>query len=55
MIVMFVVPGVAESLAASVSVLLPVVMLGENVAVTPVGRFVADKVTFPLNPNCGYT
>jgi len=49
------VPVVAVLLAASVRVLLPVVLLGLNVAVTPVGRPDADRVTLALKPFCGVT
>jgi hypothetical protein len=47
------IPGVALLLAASVSVLLPVAGLGEKVAVTPLGRFAAEKLTLLLNPYWG--
>jgi len=48
-------PGVAELLAANVSVLVPVVGLGVKTAVTPLGRPDAERVTLPVNPYCGYT
>ena len=44
------VPRFAALLAFSVSVLLPLVLAGLNVAVTPFGKPVADKLTVPLNP-----
>jgi hypothetical protein len=49
------VPVVAELLAVSVNVLVLVVLLGLNEAVTPVGKPDADRVTLPLNPFCGVT
>jgi hypothetical protein len=49
------VPGAAIPEAAIVSVVVCVVATGLNVAVTPVGRPVAEKVTVPLNPACGVT
>lgn len=49
-IVIVAVPGVALLLAVRVRVLLLVAGFGENDAVTPLGRFKADKFTFPLNP-----
>ena len=48
-------PGAAVLLAVKVSVLLPVVLLGLKAAVTPLGRFDADKLTLPLKPFCGET
>lgn len=45
------VPGLAALLAVSVNVLLLVAGLGENDAVTPVGRDGMEKLTLPLNPN----
>lgn len=50
MIVTVAVPKFAGALAFSVSVLLPLVLAGLNVAVTPFGKPVADKLTAPLNP-----
>jgi hypothetical protein len=47
------VPVVAVPLAVSVKVLLLVVLLGLNDAVTPLGRPDADKLTLPLKPFCG--
>jgi hypothetical protein len=44
------VPVAAVALAAKVSVLLPVLELGENAAVTPLGKPAAEKVTLPLKP-----
>jgi hypothetical protein len=49
------VPVAAVLLAVSVNVLTPVVLLGLNDAVTPLGRPVADKLTLPLKPFCGVT
>ena len=49
------VPVVAVVLAVSVNVLALVVLLGLKVAVTPVGRPDAAKLTVPLNPFCGVT
>ena len=49
------VPVVAVLLAASVSVLLPVVLVGLNVAVTPLGTPDADSATLPVKPFCGVT
>jgi hypothetical protein len=48
-------PMVAELVAVNVSVLFPVVGLGENDAVTPLGRPDAESVTLPVNPYCGFT
>jgi hypothetical protein len=47
------VPVVAALLAASVNVLVVVVELGLNDALTPVGKPDADKLTLPLKPFCG--
>jgi hypothetical protein len=47
------VPVVAVLLAASVNVLVPVVLLGLNDAVTPLGTPDADRLTLPVNPFCG--
>ena len=49
-IVMVDVPRAAALLAVNVNVLVSVVGFGLNAAVTPVGKFEADKVTLPLNP-----
>ena len=49
------VPVVAVLLAASVSVLLPVVLVGLNVAVTPLGTPDAESATLPVKPFCGVT
>lgn len=45
--------AVAEGAAVNVTVLVVAVVAGLNVAVTPLGRPVADKVTFPLKPLFG--
>ena len=44
------VPMVAVLLAASVSVLVPVVLVGLNVAVTPLGMPETDRPTVPVKP-----
>ena len=49
------VPVVAVLLAASVNVLVFVVLLGFNDAVTPLGKPDAEKLTLLLNPPCGMT
>ncbi len=49
------VPVVAVPLAESVNVLVLVVLLGLNDAVTPLGSPEADKLTLPLKPFCGVT
>ena len=49
------VPGVAAAPAASVSVLVALVLLGLNVAVTPLGNPDALNTTFALKPFCGDT
>jgi hypothetical protein len=49
------VPSVAVLLAVSVRVLVPVVLLGLNAAVTPLGKPVAERLTLPLNPFSGVT
>jgi len=49
------VTGAAVVLAVSVNVLVPVVLVGLNDAVTPLGRPEADKLTLPLKPFCGVT
>jgi hypothetical protein len=43
-------PVAAVLLAASVSVLVPVVLVGLNVAVTPLGMPEAERATVPLKP-----
>ena len=48
-------PTATELDAASVSVLLPVVGLGEKDAVTPVGRPETERFTLPVKPYCGLT
>ena len=47
------VPVAAVGLAVKVNVLVPVVLLGLNDAVTPLSRPEADKLTLPLKPFCG--
>ena len=47
------VPIVAALPAASVKVLVPVVLMGLKEAVTPVGNPDADRLTLPVNPFCG--
>jgi len=49
------VPVVAVPLADSVNVLVLVVLLGLNDAVTPLGRPDADRLTVPVKPFCGMT
>jgi hypothetical protein len=49
------VPAAAELLAVRVNVLVPVVLVGLNDAVTPLGNPDADRLTLPLNPFCGDT
>lgn len=49
------VPRVAVLLAVRVSVLVPVVLDGLKVAVTPAGRPEADKLTEPVKPFSGLT
>ena len=49
------VPVAGELPAVSVSVLVLVVELGLNNAVTPFGRPDADKLTLPVKPYCGLT
>jgi hypothetical protein len=49
------VPVVAALLAASVSVLVPVVLVGLNVAVTPLGMPDAARATLPVKPFSGLT
>ena len=49
-------PVVAELLAVSVNVLVPVVLVGLNEAVTPLGRVdVTARLTLPVNPPLGVT
>jgi hypothetical protein len=48
-------PSTAVLLAVSVRVLLPVVGFGTKVAVTPVGRPDAERVTLPVNPPISVT
>ena len=47
------VPAVTEAPAASVRVLVPVLLTGLNEAVTPLGRLDAARVTLPLKPFYG--
>ena len=54
-IVTVTVPVVAVPFALSVNVLLVVVLVGLNDAVTPLGIPVADKLTLPLKPFTGVT
>ena len=49
------VPSVAVLLVVSVSVLVAVVLLGLNPAVTPLGKPVAERLTLPLKPFSGVT
>ena len=49
------VPVVAALLAVSINVLVFVVVVGLNDAVTPLGKPDADKLTLPLKPFCGVT
>jgi len=49
------VPAVAELLAVKVSVLVPVVLVGLNDAVTPLGNPEAARLTLPVNPFAGFT
>lgn len=49
------VPSVAELLADKVKLLVVVVLFGVNVAVTPLGKPVADKLTESLKPFCPVT
>lgn len=52
-IVTVTVPVVAVALAVKVSKLVPVAGLGLKSAVTPLGRFKAERVTLPLKPSSG--
>jgi len=54
-IVMVTVPAVAVLLALSVSVLVPVVLVGLKDGVTPFGSPEADKATMLLKPFSGLT
>src|SRR5262245_24485892 len=49
------VPGAAVPLTANVNVLVLVVLVGLNEAVTPLGNPEALRVTLPLKPFCGET
>ena len=49
------VPVVAVLLAVSVNVLVPIVLVGLNAGVTPLGKPEADKTTLPLKPLSGFT
>ncbi len=49
------VPVVAEPLAVSVSVLVPVVLVGLDDAVTPLGSPDAARLTLPVNPPWSFT
>ena len=49
------VPAVAEPVADRVSVLVEVAGFGVKVAVTPLGKPVADSMTLPLKPFCEFT
>ena len=49
------VPSAAALLAISVNVLVLLVVVGLNEAVTPLGRPEADRLTLPLKPFCGVT
>ena len=53
--VMVTVPRVALLLAVRVSVLVFVVLVGLNAAVTPAGRPEAERLTLPVNPLIGLT
>ena len=55
MIVRVTVPGVALLDAASVSVLVSIVLVGLNDAVTPAGNDDVDKLTVPAKPFSGAT
>ena len=49
------VPVVAVPLAVNVSVLVPVVLAGLKVAVTPAGNPDAERLTLPVKPLVGFT
>jgi hypothetical protein len=49
------VPEAAELVADNVNVLVLAVLLGLNVAVTPLGKPDADKLTSPVKPFWGLT
>src|SRR5260370_42571194 len=49
------VPAALRAVSVNVLVLVLVVLAGLNVAVTPLGRPDADKLTLPLKPFCGVT
>jgi hypothetical protein len=49
------VPGAAPLLLVKVSVLVPVVLEGLNDAVTPLGKFDAERATLPEKPLWGVT
>ena len=49
------VPGAAPLLPVKVSVLVPVVLEGLKDAVTPLGKFDAERVTLPEKPFVGVT
>lgn len=55
MIVRVLVIAVAEVLAVRVSVLVPVVDVGENEAVTPLGNPAIARFTLPVKPYSGIT
>jgi hypothetical protein len=55
LIVIVLVPGDADPLADSVSVMLDFVELGEKLAVTPFGNPDAARLTLPVNPPVGET
>src|SRR5208282_1909653 len=52
-IVTVTVPAVAVGVAVKVSVLVFVAGFGLKFAVTPLGKFSAERVTLPLKPSCG--
>ena len=54
-IVTVAVPVVAVALAVSVKLLVPVVLAGLKLAVTPAGRPDAERLTVPVNPLTGFT
>ena len=49
------VPTLAVLLAVRVNVLVPVVEVGENEALTPLGKPDRERLTLPVNPYCGET